>query len=148
MRWLTAVAAAAALALLAAALLSLTSGGGAEAQTPVPPPDYIDGLYLQVSAGNGITCGVTYLGNIRCWGRNEAGPLYVPSTLNQTDEPRYSWTDVAVTSAYACGLRSDGIMECWGLPAPFPIPGKWPAKSFVGASTTTSTPALKISPPS
>ncbi len=113
MKWLAAVAAVAALALLAAALLHLFPGD-TEAQTLVPPPDYTDGLYTQVSAGNGITCGVTYLGNIRCWGRNEAGPLYVPSTLTQTEEPRYAWTDVAVTSGYACGLRSDGVMECWG----------------------------------
>lgn len=113
MKWLAAVAAVAALALLAAALLYLFPGD-TEAETLVPPPDYTDGLYTQVSAGNGITCGVTYLSNIRCWGRNEAGPLYVPSTLTQTEEPRYAWTDVAVTSGYACGLRSDGVMECWG----------------------------------
>ena len=40
--------------------------------------------------------------------------LVVVAVVVSRGEPEGDWTDVAVGSAHACGLRADGTVACWG----------------------------------
>ncbi len=81
-------------------------GADAAGQLDVAP-----GTYLQIDAGNNVTCGVTSAGSVECWGR-EAGDFDVG-----LDEPPAGsdWVEVRVGAQLACGRRSDGSVACWGI---------------------------------
>ena len=57
-------------------------------------------LFSDASAG-GIGCGVTFSGRIHCWGAS-------------AESPEGEWMTVDVTTAHACGLKTDRTIGCWG----------------------------------
>jgi hypothetical protein len=60
---------------------------------------------MQVSAGTGITCGLTLAGEMKCWGRNEYG---------QGEDQVDPFSMVSTSGQHTCGLKLDGSVECWG----------------------------------
>ena len=78
------------------------------------------GKFTSVSAGWLHSCGVRTDGTVECWGFN-GGSLAVFSTglvssryLGQADAPLGDFTSVSAGATHSCGLRTDGIIECWG----------------------------------
>jgi len=62
-------------------------------------------------------CGISYRGQLYCWGAGLNGANGVPGT--DTNAPyridaNSDWTDVAATEIFACGLRNGGRLFCWG----------------------------------
>ena len=63
--------------------------------------------FLQVSAGDGYTCGLTNERNIVCWGQ----PNY---DQGQANPPSGSFQQVSVGAWHTCGLSVSGHVVCWG----------------------------------
>ncbi|KAF0692250.1 Aste57867_16657 [Aphanomyces stellatus] len=66
--------------------------------------------YIQVSAGDRYSCGVTAANVGVCWGRD------LP-TYNYTQVPQglqYSFVGASKTGAFSCGLLVNGTAVCWG----------------------------------
>ena len=75
-------------------------------------------VFLQVSAGDAHSCGVTADNRAFCWGQNEAGQL-------GNNNPDGSSVPIAVTGglhflqvsagvSYRCGVATDNRAYCWG----------------------------------
>lgn len=77
-----------------------------------------------VSAGDQSSCAVLYDGTVRCWGSDEQGQLGdgVTSGGSTTPVQVQSLTDAVqvevasgfATGRFACALRSNGRVSCWG----------------------------------
>jgi alpha-tubulin suppressor-like RCC1 family protein len=73
-----------------------------------------------LSAGSEMTCAVVVDGTARCWGRNNVGQLGNGSkTFDPVVRPVKvsGLTDAVAISAgyeYACALKADGTVVCWG----------------------------------
>ena len=63
--------------------------------------------WVQVSAGEGHTCGLQADGTLACWGRNDHGQTTVPG-------PNANWVQVSAGRSHTCGLQADGTLVCWG----------------------------------
>ena len=104
-------------------------GNGATDDQPSPvavlPGENTDEKeYVQITAGNSHTCGITSDGKAYCWGTGSTGRLGNGATDNQstpvavlpgenTDEREY--VQIATGGYHTCGLTSDGKAYCWGL---------------------------------
>jgi len=99
---------------------------------PVPVSGGI--TFTSVSAGNGLSCGVTAWGAAWCWGTNRSGELGIGTAAGPDHCGAFpgdslsscSLVPVAVASgltfstvtaltASACGLTTAGIAYCWGI---------------------------------
>ena len=74
---------------------------------------------VQVGTGVELTCVRRATGEVWCWGKNDAGqlglggpsaPVAEPSAVPGIDDA----VDLMVGPAYACALRSQGRVWCWG----------------------------------
>lgn len=69
--------------------------------------------FLQVSAGNGHSCGLTTQRKVRCWGRNVEGQRDAPSSK---DGPYFA--KVSAGHRHSCAVRdahkSADQVICWG----------------------------------
>ena len=85
------------------------------------------GQFTMVSAGFGFSCGLKTDQTITCWGSeavlqqdNGDSPLsglrdfHLPNAYGELDAPSGSFTAVSASNTYACGLRADSGIECWG----------------------------------
>ncbi len=117
---------------------SVTAGGGngslgtvSSSSTvvfpPVVPPLEVGGdpggMFVDVSAGFGYSCGLREGGGVECW---EWGGASVPSDWweivlrNWSEDPVDAEVPGGVFSlvsagfGYACGLRPSGVLVCWG----------------------------------
>jgi len=70
-----------------------------------PDPDSILYSKLAAGGGNSYACAIHQSGFARCWGNN----LY-----NRAVPPPGRFTSLATTDLFACGLRADGSVDCWG----------------------------------
>jgi hypothetical protein len=70
-----------------------------------PIPTGATGHFLQVSAGQGFTCGVKSDHNVACWGNNLGG---------QASPPSGSFLQVSAGWFHTCGVKNDGSVACWG----------------------------------
>lgn len=70
--------------------------------------------FRSISVGGGsLTCGVLLDNTIDCWSFFESQDL---------DPPEGQFTTVTAGADYACGIRVDGIIVCWGRPPTFTAP--------------------------
>lgn len=114
------------LIMLICAILSVYGLKGSHAQslqadssipqlTPVP----LTGIQ-QISAGGATTCAITTAGAVKCWGDNHFGQLGNDSDQLYSLIPvdvhglQSGVTKISVGTAYACALRADGGIKCWG----------------------------------
>jgi hypothetical protein len=78
-----------------------------------------------ISVGTDFACAASQLGEVYCWGSNDAGQLGVATPLTNLSSYNAALNPVkvaglsgvvAVTSgvAHTCALRSDGGVWCWG----------------------------------
>ncbi len=83
-----------------------------------------DATYLQVAAGDHFTCALRSDHSIWCWGANgrgqlgsgmasvaEASPVPVVSTDSAAQD---SWQVVSAGGDFACAIRDDDSLWCWG----------------------------------
>jgi alpha-tubulin suppressor-like RCC1 family protein len=61
--------------------------------------------FIQVSAGNEHTCGLTSDGSVACWGDDSAG---------RATPPAGSFSQVSAGEYHTCGLKRDSTVACWG----------------------------------
>ncbi|MBN1439623.1 MAG: hypothetical protein JW929_09460 [Anaerolineales bacterium] len=85
--------------------------------THTPPPEV--SRALAVSVNSTFTCALMSCGAVNCWGDNTYGGLG-DGTVHDSALPvavqglRGDIAAIAVGSAHACALRTDGAMQCWG----------------------------------
>lgn len=115
---------------------ALSCWGNNDSGKAAPPP----GTFVSVSAGDDKSCGIRADGELRCWGR----PFDTICTSGSParsclDEPGLPWlppsgtfTQVEVAGYFACALRVDGTLACWGagfMEELVPPPGRFRAVS-------------------
>lgn len=61
--------------------------------------------YLDIAAGSTATCAIDLAGDLRCWGRGNEG---------EATPPAGTFSQISMYARYACGLRDDGTIACWG----------------------------------
>lgn len=104
----------------------------------LPPPS---GSFIQVSAGTTGACGLRTGGALVCWGALYASPLVRANRFKQISATRFAcgvtrsstlvcapfladpppagrFTEVSSGSTYACGVRLNGRLVCWGQTLP------------------------------
>jgi alpha-tubulin suppressor-like RCC1 family protein len=118
--------------------------------------------FLQIVAGEGHSCALSFGGEPWCWGRNHLGQTGVgqisPATGMSPVSASPSLTTITSVSAnHTCGLRRDGTALCWGdgrwgqtgqgalkvdsVPRPLGTLHTWRAISASGLHTCAVTPA-------
>ena len=82
------------------------------------------GRYAQVDVGTYHSCGITADGELQCWGDNEADRAeppqgryvpreeIVPPPLSELEAGPYE--NISVGHGVACGVDSEGNIDCWG----------------------------------
>jgi hypothetical protein len=77
------------------------------------------GLFSDLVAGgtSGTTCGNQEGYGLTCWGYNGAGQATPPTSS--------LISGVSIGAEFACGLRPDNTIVCWGAAAPTPPTGKF-----------------------
>lgn len=96
--------------------------GEASSLTVAPVFEYYLTPALSISANAGTICKVTTARHVYCWGNNAARHVGSGSVAAYLDYPRRvtGLTNVRAVSVgpeYACAVRQDGTVWCWGKPA-------------------------------
>jgi alpha-tubulin suppressor-like RCC1 family protein len=104
---------------------------------------------VQLTAGRHFTCALRKNGRVACWGGNGAGQLGV---TDASDEPR-PWpgevpglegvTRVDAGGSFACALRREGTVHCWGRGewgniGNGAMEGRWPPTRVLSVSDAVS----------
>jgi len=103
-------------------------GNGTTSSTPSNVPVLVSGglTFIQISAGQYSTCGVTSAGAVYCWGLGSSGQLGVsgstassstPVAVTTTGTALSGRTIVQVAAGYlhTCALDNTGLVYCWGI---------------------------------
>ena len=90
----------------------------------IPVASVPDGGASAVSTGDGNTCAVTPSGNVWCWGFDSMGQLGDGNTASSSTAQEVKGpggvgvlagvSRVAVGFSFACALKTDGTVWCWG----------------------------------
>lgn len=78
------------------------------------------GTWIQIAPGDGMGCGVKSDNSGWCWGDDSFGELGNGAAVTaQQDDPYpvaggHSWREIQAGMNHACGIRTDGVMMCWG----------------------------------
>ncbi|MAQ71925.1 MAG: hypothetical protein CL565_06995 [Alphaproteobacteria bacterium] len=76
--------------------------------------------WLQVSVGDGHTCGIKDDGSAWCWGSAGSGRLGNNETsgsyLNPVavEDGGATWSKISAGVSHSCGIQNDGTAWCWG----------------------------------
>jgi len=116
-------------------------GNSAFANTGLATPSIVNEIelipeeyFVYVSAANHHTCGLTSMGNIRCWGKSQSGSLGYNTASNQYTYPpsdpvnifvpndnqikfravSAGGSSVTVALQNTCGISTSGKLYCWG----------------------------------
>lgn len=78
-----------------------------------------EGQFTHVSTARLHTCGVRDDATIACWGHGsiaeeDEGSIPPVDDADQAVPPSGSFSQVAATDDFTCGLRTDGAVQCWG----------------------------------
>lgn len=96
----------------------LGNGAGGSSTSPTQVSD--SGPWAHIATGGSTTCGVKTDGSLWCWGLDDKGQLGNDSLLADAQIPvpvvePGPWVTAAVSQSYACGIKTDGTMWCWGV---------------------------------
>jgi alpha-tubulin suppressor-like RCC1 family protein/uncharacterized protein YjdB len=109
-------------------------GSGVQAVTPNPVPVKVQSssVYTSLSVGGDVTCGVTTMQTIDCWGSNARAQLGDPTVTERcpthtsggvpvlcSTSPRpvpssVKFEKVSVGFFHVCALSQGGVAYCWG----------------------------------
>lgn len=67
-----------------------------------------DCRWVEVSAGDDLSCGLRQNGAVQCWGANGSG---------QAEAPDDAMVSISAGWEFACGVRADASLICWGRDA-------------------------------
>ena len=91
----------------------------------VPVPVKGEARYTKITMGLEHSCGLRTTGIAQCWGHNRFGQLgrgavtYNSLGLVGTTPARVvgdvAYTDISAGGEHTCALRTDGVIECWGV---------------------------------
>lgn len=84
--------------------------------------EVVNDIFIQISAGEFGTCGVSLDERVRCWGEHTPNP---PQSM--------SFLQVSCGSYHCCGVQHTGELFCWG--ADFMGQLKYPRGKFVQVSS-------------
>jgi alpha-tubulin suppressor-like RCC1 family protein len=103
------------------------SSGINQSMVPRPTPVMTEDRFVTLSAGLGFTCGVTTMGQVRCWGSNvdfvlgatapeQCGDVgWVPcSSRPVAVELPERITSVSSGAGHVCALSDREVVYCWG----------------------------------
>lgn len=88
-------------------------------KTQLAPQQVGTGTWSSVSAGNTLSCAIDTTKGLWCWGSNYAGQTGTNDapTLHETPKqvaPGSQWLQVSTSNAFACALKSDSTLWCFG----------------------------------
>ena len=84
----------------------------------------------QIAVGANHVCALSDAGDVKCWGRNDAGQLGLGDTTNRGSDPSHmgnalpmvdlgtsfgTASEVLVGSQHSCAVSSGGDLKCWGM---------------------------------
>jgi len=92
-------------------------------QAPIPPLAPVAGGHAFATVSEGVFggCGLDTGGQAWCWGANLFGELGIGGQVDTVAvaplavSGRLRFTQLAVGGAYACGVTTTGLTECWGV---------------------------------
>ena len=99
--------------------------GHTDSQT-LPAYVSLERAWTKIGAGETHTCAVEADGSLSCWGRNQAGQIgkgvldgneLAPKKVSVDPAaavPDKDWKDVGVGRDTTCGLKTNGMLYCWG----------------------------------
>ncbi|MYA25737.1 MAG: hypothetical protein F4091_04815 [Acidimicrobiales bacterium] len=83
---------------------------GSDIDGQATPPS--GGVFTELSAGAHHTCGLTATGEPLCWGLDAYGQSTPPPALERFTRLFTDWW--GGQGSTTCGLRHDGVAQCWG----------------------------------
>jgi hypothetical protein len=104
-------------------ILCWGSPGSVEACSFAPQAGQLDapsGSFVEIASGTYSSCAVRDDGSVACWGAGKStddpNVMFCGGPLNfgQSKPPPGSFRSVAVGSNHACGVHTNGMVECWG----------------------------------
>ena len=98
-------------------------GSGVDADTAIPPLAPVAGGHAFAILSEGVFggCGLDTGGQAWCWGANLFGELGIGGQVDTVAVAPLAvsgglrFTQLAVGGAYACGVTTTGLTECWGV---------------------------------
>jgi surface protein len=77
------------------------------------------GNIVDIKMGGSHTCALTSSGGVKCWGKNQYGPLGDNTTTDRSIPVNVNGLNSGITaitaeSANTCALNSSGNVKCWG----------------------------------
>ena len=91
--------------------------GKLESSSDVMKPVKGGQQFKDISSGDAHACGVTFNGEIYCWGDNDLGQLGQGNTKSSSSPVKVagsSWESVSAGGEHTCAVKSDGSGWCWG----------------------------------
>lgn len=91
--------------------------GKLESSSDVMKPVKGGQQFKDISSGDAHACGVTFNGEIYCWGDNDLGQLGQGNTRSSSTPVKVSgssWESVSAGGEHTCAVKSDGSGWCWG----------------------------------
>lgn len=86
---------------------------GSDIDGQASPPHGV--VFAEISAGSQHTCGLTTAGETLCWGSDAYGQLTPPPALAHFSRLFTDWNERGTHGpVLSCGLRADGLAQCWG----------------------------------
>jgi alpha-tubulin suppressor-like RCC1 family protein len=78
--------------------------------------------YAQIESGKGgvgnHTCGITNLGDLKCWGYNADGQIGDGTTsskqLPTIIDSGIKYSKMSLGDSFSCGITNSGVLKCWG----------------------------------
>jgi alpha-tubulin suppressor-like RCC1 family protein len=108
--------------------------------TLVPTQVGLSNQWGSVDAGEYHVCAVALDTHVWCWGTNQYGVTALGTGLGSATVPTMTtltagWANVSAGGVHTCGVRTSGVMNCWGWGSTSQAPPSPPGTTWVIAET-------------